>query len=410
LYAEAVRYILLFGRKSKRKFRLNCVFRWSGEVFIVRHTSKRFVPSLMHLFCALLLCVIPASAATRWPAQRARNWYAAQPWLVGCNYIPSTAINQLEMWQSDTFDLATIDRELGWAKQLGFNSVRIFLHHLLWEQDHEGFVRRIDQFLATADRHGIRVVFVLLDGCWDPYPKLGRQPDPKPYVHNSGWVQSPGVEILKNPTRHRELKDYVQGMVSHYGNDKRVVVWDLYNEPDESNDVSYAAEEPPHVPQLALPLLKQVFAWAREMNPSQPLTAAVCDNPAHANARLVIEQYLYGESDIISFHSYSPIEGIRDKVQHLKRYGRPLLCTEYMARPLKSTFDPVMGYLKEQRVGAYNWGFVSGKTQTIYPWDSWAKRYTAEPSMWFHDILRKDGSPFDPKEVEYIERLTEKEK
>src|SRR5687767_15506807 len=96
----------------------------------------------------------------RWPAQQANAWYAKQPWLVGANFGPSTAINQLEMFQADTFDLETIDRELGWAKDLGFTSMRVFLHHLLWEQDSEGFLERLDQFLEVAEKHEIGVMIV----------------------------------------------------------------------------------------------------------------------------------------------------------------------------------------------------------------------------------------------------------
>jgi hypothetical protein len=267
----------------------------------------------------------------------------------------------------------------------------------------------MDQFLETADRHGISVMFVLLDGVWDPHPKLGRQRDPRPHVHNSGWVQSPGAEILQDPGRHAELKPYVEGIVGHYRNDKRVLAWDLFNEPDNLNASSYPGQEPPNKPQLALALLKEAFAWARGVNPTQPLTAGVWHGHwSDPSAIPAIERYMLEESDVITFHSYLPIEVVKKQVENLQRYGRPLLCTEYMNRQRQSTFDPVMGYLKEQRIGAYNWGLVAGKTQTIYPWDSWQKSYTAEPSVWFHDILRKDGTPFDPKEADYIKKLTGK--
>src|SRR5215213_6658052 len=156
------------------------------------------------LLLALLLAP-PAPAAERWSEEKANQWYAGMPWLVGCNFSPSTAINQLEMWQADTFDLPTIDRELGWAEGLGFTSVRVFLHHLLWEQDREGFLKRMDRFLGIAERHQIGVMFVLFDSVWDPHPRLGPQRPPRPHLHNSGWLQSPGYEILRDPRRHDEL-------------------------------------------------------------------------------------------------------------------------------------------------------------------------------------------------------------
>jgi endo-1,4-beta-mannosidase len=104
-----------------------------------------------------------ANAQSRWTEEKANAWSTQHRWLVGCNFSPSTAINQLEMWQADSFDAATIDRELGWAEQLGFTSVRIFLHHLLWQQDSKGFLKRMDQFLDIAHKHHIGVMFVLFD-------------------------------------------------------------------------------------------------------------------------------------------------------------------------------------------------------------------------------------------------------
>lgn len=371
--------------------------------------------------CAFLLLLAGLTAATgladgpsetekpgaRWTAGRAREWYAKQPWLVGCNFNPSTAINELEMWQAETFDLPTIDRELGWAEDLGFSSIRVFLHHIPWQQDHDGFLKRIDSFLEVADKHHIGVMFVLFDSCWDPFPKAGRQRDPKPHLHNSGWVQCPGQEILKDPSRHDELESYVTGVIGKFKNDRRVQVWDLFNEPDNLNQSSYGKQEFPEKPQRALELIRKAFTWARSAQPSQPLTAGVWignwGDPAKLSA---MERFCLEHSDVISFHSYAPVHEARKCVESLQRYRRPILCTEYMARPTKSTFESVLPYFKEQHVAAYNWGFVDGKTQTIYPWDSWQKKYTDEPPLWFHDIFRGDGTPYDPKEVAVIRRLT----
>lgn len=344
--------------------------------------------------------------AERWSVQRANDWYKQQPWLVGSNFGPSTAINQIEMWNADTFDTATIDRELGWAHDLGFTSMRVFLHDIPWEEDQAGYVKRIHEFLDLCEKHKIGVMLVFFDSVWDPSPKAGKQRAPKPHVHNSGWVQSPGKDYLANPERLDELKPYVQGVLREFANDRRVHIWDLHNEPD-NRVPQYKDVELPNKPEAALVLLKKAFAWAREVNPSQPLTSGVWigkwPDPEKLNPteRVQLEQ-----SDVISFHSYGPIEDVKECVQNLKRYKRPILCTEYMARPLKSTFDPILGYFKEQKVGAYNWGFVEGKTQTNYPWDSWDKEYTAEPELWFHDIFRTDGTPYKAEEVEYIKSLT----
>lgn len=365
---------------------------------------------LIALLTLIASCTTPprpgAPGRDRWTAEQANAWYAGQPWLVGCNFTPSTAINQLEMWQADTWDPVTIDRELGWASQLGFNSVRVYLHDLAWQQDRRGFLKRVDQFLGIADRHGIGVMLVLFDGVWDPFARPGKQREPYPHRHNSGWVQSPAQEILKNPARQDELKEYVQEVIGRFRKDRRVQVWDLYNEPD--NPVpQYRDVELKNKAEMALLLLQKTFLWAREMNPTQPLTSGVwIGNWPDPEKLSPTERVQLEKSDVISFHCYGPIEEAMKCVEHLKRYNRPLLCTEFMARPLGSRFDPVLGYFKQHKVGAYCWGFVDGKTQTIYPWDSWTKQYTGEPDPWFHDILRRDGTPYDAAEVEYIQKLT----
>ncbi len=357
-----------------------------------------------------LVCLWAATAAgagEQWTTEKANAWYREKPWLVGCNFAPSTAINQLEMWQADTFDLATIDRELGWAQDLGFNSVRVFLHHLLWEQDSSGFLKRMDQFLEAADRHGIGVMFVLLDGVWDPLPQPGKQRAPRPHVHNSGWVQSPGAGILKDPARHAELKPYIQGVVGRFRNDRRVHVWDVFNEPDNTNDRSYGRLEPKNKAALSLKLLEAAYAWTREADPAQPITSGVwIGDWSRPDTLSPMSRFQLEKSDVITFHNYARLPELKQRVASLKRYHRPLLCTEYMARPNGSTFDPILAFFKEAKIGAYNWGFVAGKSQTIYPWDSWDRQYTAEPPVWFHDIFRKDGTPYDPREVSYIKRVT----
>jgi hypothetical protein len=249
-------------------------------------------------------------------------------------------------------------------------------------------------------------MFVLLDACWDPFPQPGKQRAPRPFVHNSGWVQCPGRDILTNPARHDELKPYVTGVIGHFRNDPRIHFWDLFNEPDNLNRPAYVAQEPANKAEFSLLLLRKVFAWAREVNPSQPVTAGVWVGDWEPAKASPFNRFMLEQSDIITFHNYGPLAELRSRIDSLKPYGRPLICTEYMARPAGSTFDPNLAFLKEQKVGAYNWGFVAGKTQTIFPWDSWEKPYTAEPPVWFHDILRPDGTPFDAKEVAFIRHVT----
>ena len=360
----------------------------------------------------ILLVATSTRAAERWSKEKAQAWSESTPWLVGSNYAPAYAINQLEMWQAESFDPAAIDRELGWAEDLGFNSMRVFLHHLLWEHDSKGFLERMEKFLEIADKHNIGVMFVLFDSVWDPNPKLGKQRSPQKGLHNSGWVQSPGAKDLMDRNRHDLLRDYVKGVVGHFRNDKRVQVWDLWNEPDNMNDNSYGRnnlkQEPENKQEMTRELLEKSFAWAREAEPTQPLTSGVWLGGHKADpAKLIpIEKVQLAQSDVISFHSYGNLDDVKRWVANLREHERPLLCTEYMARPAGSTFDPILGYFKDEKIGAYNWGFVAGKSNTIYPWDSWQKPYASEPPVWFHDIFREDGTPYNAKEVEYIKRIT----
>lgn len=362
---------------------------------------------LVPIFLLLVVCSLCPAATKRWTPEQANDWYKNQPWPVGCNFIPSTAINELEMWQADTFDLPTIDKELGWAEGLGFNTVRVFLHNLLWKQDADGLLKRMDQFLDVADKHHIKVLFVLFDSCWDPYPKFGKQREPKQGLHNSGWVQAPGKEILEDRSQWGELESYVGGVVRHFKNDQRILGWDIFNEPDNTNNNSYGSQEPPNKVALSLELLKEDFNWCRYADPSQPLTTGVWKGTWGDPKKLSpMEREQLENSDVISFHNYAPLPVMREAIEHLRRYDRPLFCTEYMARPQGSTFATILPYLKEQKVAAYNWGFVSGKTNTIYPWDSWQHPYASEPAVWFHDIFRSDGSPYRPEETQKIKEIT----
>jgi hypothetical protein len=353
-----------------------------------------------------------AELAYRWPEYKAKEWFEKNGWVVGCNYIPSNAINQLEMWQKETFDPALIDKELGWAEDLGFNTTRVFLHQLLWEQDPEGFLNRIDQFLGLAYKHGIRTMLVLFDSVWDPFPKLGKQPEPRLNVHNSGWVQCPGYDVLNDPSRYDDLYSYVQGIVSYFKNDERVLIWDLFNEPDNMNITSYKDDDyAHHKAELSMMLLKKTINWVRVINPDQPITMAPwkddwsCDNKISA-----LDNYMFTHSDIISFHCYEDKDDLENRILTLKRFNRPMFCTEYMARPFGSTFQETLPILKKYDVGAYSWGFVAGKTQTHCPWDSWNKTYDQEPELWFHDIFRENGEAYKPEEVAFLKRITKKKK
>ncbi|QJD77040.1 cellulase family glycosylhydrolase [Spirosoma rhododendri] len=358
-------------------------------------TAKHYLPLLILPLVVLAFFAwrrygpVNATAVPgRWSAEQAQIWYDKEPWLVGANFIPSTAINQLEMWQADTFDTITIDKELGYAEGIGMNVMRVFLHNLLWEQDAEGFKQRIDTFLQIADRHHIKIMFVLFDSCWNDDPKPGKQPAPVMGKHNSGWVRAPGTKRLNELSTWPGLKAYTQGVLTAFATDKRVLLWDLYNEPTNSG---YGDG--------VLPLLTETFRWARAVRPSQPITVCQWDDSRRVTA------FAFANSDVISFHNYEDAPKLEKAIQGMSKMERPLICTEYMARTKNSLFSTCLPVMKKYRVGAINWGLVKGKTNTIYSWTE-PMPNGQEPTVWFHDIFRPDGSAFDQRETTLIRQLT----
>jgi hypothetical protein len=344
----------------------------------------------------------PVPSEARWSRERALAWEREVGWLVGCNFMPSTSGNQLEMFQAETYDPATIDRELGWAADLGMNSIRLFLHHLLPEVP--GFWERLDEVLDLAAAHGIGAMLVLFDGCWNPVSRLGPQPEPRPRTHNSNWLQSPGSEILSDPRRWPELRPYVDAVLERYGADPRVHCWDVFNEPN-GPEVNYIRSGTAGKYRLATELLDQVFDWCQEADPSQPLTAGAFVGISGALERGDrINRIMLSRSDVITFHSYLPRARLLASIEHLVAYGRPVLCTEWMGRP-RSTPDLIEVFADHQ-VGCYTWGLVDGRTQTKYPWTSW-QRATPPDAPWFHELLHADGRPYDAGEVEHFARTVQ---
>lgn len=334
---------------------------------------------------------VAQKTAERWTEEQARQWSQEHGWLRGSNFNPSTAINQLENWQAESFDTVTIDRELGWAEGIGMNVMRVYLHHVAWEVDQQGFKDRLDKYLDIAAKHGIKTVFVFFDDCWNPTYQAGKQPEPKPGVHNSGWVRDPGDLIFSDTTLMTTLENYMKDVLTTFKDDKRIVMWDLYNEPGNSG---YGNK--------SMPLLQNAFKWGREVNPSQPLSVGVWNKGLTDLNKFQLEN-----SDIITYHNYDNPESHQRAIDSLKKYNRPLVCTEYMARRNNSLFTNIMPMLKEQNIGAINWGLVAGKSNTKYAWDE-PIADGGEPSLWFHEIFHPDGAPYKQEEVDLIKSLTGK--
>jgi hypothetical protein len=363
--------------------------------------------------CILALQIVPGTAQSgtetasgRWSQRQASDWYAQQPWLVGANFIPSNAINELEMFQAATFDPSANNHELKLAESIGMNTARVFLQDQLWTQDPDGFKRRLNQFLDIAAAHHIRPIFVLFDSCWETNPHLGPQHPPIPGIHNSGWVQSPGKERLLDLFVEPQLQSYVVGIVGAFADDSRILAWDVWNEPD--NKGGDKLEDVPAKVKRVNELLPKVFEWARSVHPSQPLTSGVWtgdwSDPSKESDTTKIQ---LAESDVISFHNYGWPESFEARIKELLQYQRPIICTEYMARGVGSTFDGSLPVAKKYSVAAINWGLVAGKTQTYLPWDSWERPYVRlQPPIWFHEVFRSDGTPYRQREVDLIRNLT----
>ena len=298
------------------------------------------------------------------------------------------------MWQKDTFDPETIERELGYAQKIGMNIMRVYLHDLLWEYDREGFIERIEHYLSIANAKGIQTMFVFFDDCWHGNIAMGQQPEPKPYEHNSGWLQSPGHAIAEDPSQWPRLERYVKELLTHFKNDTRIAVWDLYNEPGNAEDGD--ANPGTLRKGKSIPLVKAVFEWARSVEGlTHPLTVPYWCGQQNMN------QCVFELSDIITFHSYdAPEEGLLAMIERSESSGRPAICTEYMGRTNASTFESCLPVLKEKCSGAINWGLVSGKTGTIYPW-GWNES-KGEPNVYFHDIFNPDGTFLYPEEEKII--------
>jgi hypothetical protein len=328
---------------------------------------------------------------TIWSTEKANQWYKEKKWILGFNYVTSTAVNSTEMWQNESFDAGAVERELALASRCGYNSCRVFLQYLVWREEGKVFEGNFERFLGIAGKNNITVLPIFFDDCAfaGKEPFLGEQDEPRPGIHNSGWTPSPGFTAADDPACEESLKSYVQSLVKAHGDDGRIIAWDLYNEPGNSGREG-----------KSLDLLTKTFAWARDCNPGQPLTSGI----------YVWKDYdlaCAGLSDIISFHDYGNAENTKTRIKSLKQYGRPLLCTEWLHRPKGNTIEGHLPLYKAEHIGTYHWGLVNGKTQTHLNWDK--SKNTAEGTpLWQHDIFTGDLKPYSEKETAFIKELSGK--
>lgn len=339
---------------------------------------------------------LPFAQERQWSAEKARQWWNGQEWPVGCCFVPSYAINQFEMWQDDTFNLPILDKEFGICEDLGFNLVRIYLHEKLWFADAEGFKKKIDTVLGLADSHGLKVTFTFCTNGGEERD-LGPQPGPIPGVHGGGhWCCSPSTEMMNDPQQWPLFKKYLQDILRTFGNDDRILYWCLQNEPEniKKNRDPYK-------------WMQAMYEWAWEVRPSQPLTSPVWIRPGYKKAQTKLDMitYVLGNSDIITFHCYYGPDELDTFISMLSRFGRPMICQEYLGRNLGSTFETCLPIMKREKIGALNWGLVEGKCKYRYPWGH--KLEDGEPDVWFHSIFWEDYTPYSKTEVDLLRKMTE---
>jgi len=347
----------------------------------------------MVVFVACLLVVFTALAQDqRWPEQKAWDWYNKQPWYCGFNYIPAYAINYTAMWDKTSFDPVAIDKELALAEKSGMNLLRAVLQFAVYEDDPSYFLKTLDKFMAICAKHHIKFMPALFDDCMfgiEHDPKVGKQPEPVKGWYAWAWSPSPGHSMVIDATTHPRIEKYVKAVIEKFKNDDRILLWDLYNEPTNGGLGS-----------ATFPLLKKVIAWAREVNPSQPVSIDVFDR----NSRL--NEIALGASDVVTFHNYDDTTSLRNHIKEMKQQNRPVICTEWMNRPRKSVIATHLQIFYEEKVGCLLWGLVNGKTQTDLPWGH--RPGDPDSPVWQHDLYKPDFTAYDETEIKTIEKYTGK--
>ncbi len=345
------------------------------------------------IFLSFLLTIVSCAFAQgpRWSIQKAQEWEKEQPWFCGMNYIPSDAINYTAMWDKTSFNPKLIEKEMALAREIGMNCARVVLQYAVYEEDPKYFVKTFDKFLSICDKYGVKVMPIFFDDCAfgvNTDPVTGVQPEPLEGWYAWAWSPSPGYSMVVDQRQHVKLEKYVKEIMEKFKEDSRIMLWDLYNEPTNTT-----------MPDYSFPLLEKVFTWARQVNPSQPISSGIWNENEKLN------QFLLNNSDVVTFHIYNNRENTEQWMNRWKQYNRPTICTEWMNRVAKSYLIEILPLFKENNVGSMIWGLVNGKTQTHLSWGHRPEHlpFTGE---WQHDIYHTDFTPYDKNEIDLIRKLT----
>lgn len=341
--------------------------------------------------CLLAIATLGFSEEPRWSKEKANDWYKQQPWYCGINYIPANAINYTAMWDKTSFSPDVIEKEMALAQSIGMNCARVVLQYAVYENDPAYFIKTLDKFLSICDKYGVKVMSCFFDDCTfgvNTDPVIGKQSEPIEGWYAWAWSPSPGYSMVVDERTHPKLEVYVKEIMTHFKNDKRIFVWDLYNEPTNTS-----------MPERSIPLVKKVFKWARSIDPVQPLTIGIWHGYKELND-IILEN-----SDIITFHCYDTTEKTEVQMKQFLSYNRPVICTEWMNRVAQSTVLGILPIFKNNKVGSMLWGLVNGKTQTHLAWGYRPEKlpYTGE---WQHDLFHGNFKPYNVKEIDMIKKMT----
>ena len=351
----------------------------------------------------------------RWSKERIWEWYNNRPWMRGCNYMSASSANRVDTWQELGFEerMVETERELALVRDTGFNTIRIIPEFVVWQKEHDGFMERFDRYLDLCWKYGISCMVVLANDCMPPKTERWKLPDIGPQTYDWGYHggkkhsqhgthTGPAPHYyLDDPETAAEYFEMVRELITKYKDDERICIWDLYNEPGNSQRDG-----------LTMPNLKKIFEIAREIDPIQPLTVAVWRLRGEMKTPLSeVEQYALDNSDIISYHYYEGFLEHVKLIKRLKQEGRPIINTEWLGRCLHNNVFDVFPLFYLEKIGCYNWGFVAGKYQTYEPWEGTWDRYNSgeqrdvDFTKWFHDLYRPNLRPYDPREIDLIKHL-----
>ena len=371
------------------------------------------IVSIVKFVSICVVCVVSITSTARevWTSKYANEWFAKQPYRAGVNYIPSYAINSIEFWQKETFDINTIEKEFALMQSIGFNAARVFLSDLVVNDNPKEFLQRFEQFLQVADKYNIGIMITFFTNGGRNDGKLGKQPEPDG-THNSGWKKTPSLEILGDKSKWHLLENYVKTVIKAHANDTRIICWDIFNEPGNISSAhitkggkGLSKKDIEYLENCCLDLLKECANWARSLDPIQPITFGI-HRYDHDPLGKKFNKIQHAESDIISFHSYESLLSQANLVRNLKRYNKPIMCTEWMGRNRGSSINPILEAHKKNKIWSFMFGFVAGKMQTWRPWKADENEFSE--GIWFHDLFYPDHTPYCPEEIAYIKRVLQK--